>query len=186
MGFLLKHKMEEQENQSYQDAPQQMFQNSDKADILDKIDPTEIVTIIRNKLMGNDYIDGKWVRLEYLQTRALTPLGAWDLSNLMLAVSSKNVTISNLTDVEIKKRVLNICKQAQYMCLKNWKEYGIDGVDQLGFVHEIIFSNSLITLKQPMNEGVRKMLMSTINEQRSYVGESNERQKKSWFKMPSY
>jgi len=174
------------EEQYQQEIPQQVYQTNDKADILDKIDPTEIVNIIRNKLMGNDYIDGKWIKVNLLQTRALTPLGAWDLSNLMLAVSSKNVTISNLKDEEIKKRVLNICKQAQYMCLKNWKEYGIDGVDQLGFVGEIIFSNSLITLKQPMNEGVRKMLMSTISEQRSYVGESNDRQKKSWFKMPSY
>jgi len=173
------------EEEYQQEMPQQMYQSSDKANILDKIDPTEIVTIIRNKLMGNDFVEGKWVKMVYLQTRALTPLGAWDLSNLMLAVSSKNVTISNLKDTEIKKRVLNICKQAQYMCLKNWKEYGIDGVDQLGFVHEIIFSNSLITLKQPMNEGVRKMLMSTISEQRNYHGESNDKQKKSWFKMPS-
>lgn len=169
-----------------QEMPQQIIQASEKADILDKIDPTEIVTIIRNKLMGHDFVDGKWIKIEDLQSRALTPLGAWDISNLMLAVSSKNVSISNLKDAEIKKRVLNICKQAQYMCLKNWKEYGIEGVDQLGFVHEIIFSNSLITLKQPMNEGVRKMLMSTISEQRNYVGESNDRQKKSWFKMPSY
>ena len=174
------------EEQYQQEIPQQVYQTNDKADILDKIDPTEIVNIIRNKLMGNDFVEGKWVKMVYLQTRALTPLGAWDLSNLMLAVSSKNVTISNLKDEEIKKRVLNICKQAQYMCLKNWKEYGIDGVDQLGFVGEIIFSNSLINLKQPMNEGVRKMLMSTISEQRSYVGESNDKQKKSWFKMPSY
>jgi len=173
------------EEEYQQEMPQQMYQSSDKANILDKIDPTEIVTIIRNKLMGNDFVEGKWVKMVYLQTRALTPLGAWDLSNLMLAVSSKNVTISNLKDTEIKKRVLNICKQAQYMSLKNWKEYGIDGVDQLGFVHEIIFSNSLITLKQPMNEGVRKMLMSTISEQRNYHGESNDKQKKSWFKMPS-
>ena len=158
----------------------------EKADLLEKIDPAVIVTIIRNKLMGNDFVDGRWVKVEALQQRALTPLGAWDLSNLMLAVSSKNVSISNLKDNEIKKRVLNICRQAQYMCLKNWKEYGINGVDQLGFVHEIIFSNTLITLKQPMNEGVRKMIMGTISEQRNFVGETHEKKKRSWFRIPTY
>jgi len=169
-----------------QQIPPQMIEASEKADLLDKINPDEIVEIIRNKLMGKDLINGKWMSIPALQNRALTLLGAWDLSNLMLSVSSRNVSISNLKDIEIKKRILNICKQAQFMCLKNWKEYGISGVDQLGFVHEIIFSNTLVTLKQSMNEGVRKMLMGTIREQRSYVGESNERKKKSWFKLPSY
>ncbi len=172
--------------QEQQQPPPQIIEASEKADLLDKINPDAIVEIIRNKLMGKEFIDGKWVTINALQPRALTQLGAWDISNLMLAVSSKNVSISNLKDSEIKKRVLNICKQAQFMCLKNWKEYGITGVDQLGFVHEIVFSNTFITLKQPMNEGVRKMLMGTIREQRSYVGESNERKKKSWFKLPSY
>jgi len=169
-----------------QQIPPQMIEASEKADLLDKINPDEIVEIIRNKLMGKDLINGKWMSIPALQNRALTLLGAWDLSNLMLSVSSRNVSISKLKDIEIKKRILNICKQAQFMCLKNWKEYGISGVDQLGFVHEIIFSNTLVTLKQSMNEGVRKMLMGTIREQRSYVGESNERKKKSWFKLPSY
>ena len=164
--------------------PPQILEASEKADLLDKINPGEIVGIIRNRLLGRDFIHGEWVTIKSLQGRALTPLGAWDLSNLMLPVSSRNVSISNLTDKEIKKRILNICKQAQFMCLKNWKEYGIKGVDQLGFVHEIIFSNTLVTLKQPMNEGLRKMIVGTIKEQRSYVGETNDRKKKSWFKLP--
>ncbi len=174
------------EESQQQEQPQQIYQASEKADLLDKINPDEIVEIIRNKLMGKEFIEGKWIPIQALQKRALSMIGAWELSNLMLAVSSRNVSISNLKDQEIKKRLLGICKQAQAMCLKNWKEYGINGVDQLGFVHEIVFSNTLITLKQPMNEGIRKMLMGTIREQRSYIGESNEKRKKSWFRMPSY
>jgi hypothetical protein len=50
------------------------------------------------------------------------------------------------------------------MCLKNWKEYGIKGVDQFHFIHQIIFSNTFITLKQPEGAGIRKMLMGTISE----------------------
>jgi hypothetical protein len=49
------------------------------------------------------------------------------------------------------------------MCLRNWKEYGIKGTEQLWFVHEIIFSNSFITLKQPEGEGIRRMLGNTMS-----------------------
>ena len=92
--------------QEQQQPPPQIIEASEKADLLDKINPDAIVEIIRNKLMGKEFIDGKWVTINALQPRALTQLGAWDISNLMLAVSSKNVSISNLKDSEIKKRVL--------------------------------------------------------------------------------
>jgi hypothetical protein len=48
------------------------------------------------------------------------------------------------------------------MCLKNWREYGIKGTDHFDFVHQIVFSNSFITLKQPEGEGIRKMLRDTM------------------------
>jgi len=153
--------------------PPVVVQAGEKADLLEKIRPDEIVEIIRNRLMGKEFINGKWTEIQELQDRALTRKGAWEISTLMLSVSSRNVSISKLKDDEIRKRTLNICKQAQIMCLKNWEEYGITGTDQLGFVHEIVMSNTLITLKQPEGEGIRKMLMGTINESRSVneVGE---------------
>jgi len=155
-----------------QNYPPTIIHQGDKADLLDKIRPDEIVEIIRNRLMGKEFINGEWTPIQALQERALTQVGAWDISNLMLAVSSRNVSISKLKDEEIRKRTLNICRQAQVMCLKNWKEYGIKGTDQLGFVHEIVISNTLITLKQPQDEGIRKLLMGTVQESRSLT--SNE------------
>jgi hypothetical protein len=139
---------------------------NDKADLLDKIKPDAIVETIRHKLLGEECVNGTWVKNPAIQNRALTETGAGDIANLMLGVSSQNVSLSKLNDHEIRERTLNIVKTAQYMCLKNWKEYGIKGADQLFFVHQIVMSNTLITLKQSEGEGIRKMIMGTISESR--------------------
>lgn len=148
--------------------PSGSFQGNDKADLLEKIKPDLVVEVMRNKLLGMRFneITKTWDRVEALQEFALTELGAEHIANLMLAVSTQNTSISSLKDREIKDRVMSLCKTAQYMLLENWKEYGIKRPSQLNFVHEIIFSNSLVILKQPENEGIRKLLSGTITEQR--------------------
>lgn len=146
---------------------------SERADLLDKIQPTLIIDIIYHRLMGEVEHNGKWIKRPELQTRALTELGAWDIATLMTPVSSQNVSLSKLKDSEIRARALSIAKTAQMMCLRNWKEYGIKGTDQLWFVHQIVFSNTFITLKQPEGEGIRKMLKDTMTAEISdpYQGE---------------
>ena len=156
--------MEEEQQGGYYPPMQRM--PSEKADLLDKIDPTAIVEVIRHKLMGEEFIEGAWIKIPELQGRALTRQGAADISNIMLGVSSQNVSISKLNDKEIRERTLNIVKTIQFMCLKNWKEYGINGADQLYFVHQIVMSNTFITLKQPEGAGIQKMIMGMISEQR--------------------
>lgn len=148
---------------------------SDKGDILDKIKPDFIVETIRHKLMGEELINGKWTKIDVLQERAISPIGAWDISNLMLGASSQNVALSKLTNDEIRVRSLSIAKTAQNMCLKNWKEYGIKGTDQLEFVHQIIFTNTFITLKQPQDGGIRDLIKGTTSEQRSVVSQEDNR-----------
>jgi len=155
-----------QPQQSY--IPSGNFQGNDKADLLEKIKPDLVVEIMRNKLLGMRFnqTTKTWDKVDALQQFALTELGAEQVANLMLSVSTQNTSISLLKDREIKERVMSLCKTAQYMLLENWKEYGIKRPSQLNFVHEIIFSNSLVILKQPENEGIRKLLSGTINEQR--------------------
>lgn len=131
---------------------------SEKADLLDKIQPNLIISVIFHRLLGEVEINGKWVKDPELQSRALTKKGAWDIATIMTPVSSQNVSLSKLKDHEIRARALSISKTAQMMCLRNWKEYGIKGTDQLYFVHEIVFSNTFITLKQPEGEGIRNLL----------------------------
>jgi len=149
------------------DPPMQIIQSSsEKADMLSQISPELIVDIIRNRLLGKDFIDGQWKDIDVLKERSLTERGAWDISNLMLPVSSKNVSISKLSDHEIRQRSLHIANTALIMCVRNWKEYGIKGTDQLWMVHQMVFSNTFITLKQPEGEGIRKLLMGTTSESR--------------------
>jgi len=150
--------------------PSGNFQRNDKADLLEKIKPDLVVEVMRNKLLGMRFNEATktWNQVQALQKFALTELGAEHIANLMLSVSTQNTSISLLKDREIKDRVMSLCKTAQYMLLENWKEYGIKRPSQLNFVHEIVFSNSLVILKQPENEGIRKLLSGTINEQRVF------------------
>ena len=75
----------------------------------------------------------------------------------MLPASSQNVAMTKLNPDQIKRRLNNLTKTSQKMCLRNWKEYNIKGTDQLWFVHEIVFTNSLASLNQPEGEGMRKL-----------------------------
>jgi len=147
----------------------------EKADLLDKIKPDLIVEVIRHKLMGEEFLNGKWVQNIRLKNRAISEVGAWDIANLMLGVSSQNVSLSKLKDHEIRERTFNICRTAQHLLIKNWKEYGITGTDQLDFIHQIIFSNTFITLKQPEGGGIRDLLKGTTQEQRSVVTSEERR-----------
>jgi len=149
--------------------PPTMTGKSDKADLLDKIKPDKIVETIRHKLMGEEFNQAtkQWDKVPELESRALTKLGAWDIANLMLGVSSQNVALSKLNDHEIRERTLSIIKTTQHMLLSNWKEYGINSVDQLEFVHQIVMSNTFITLKQPEHGGIRDLIKNTTSENRN-------------------
>ena len=140
-----------------------------KADLLDKIRPEEIVEQIKQRLMGKewDILQEKWVQNDGLKDISLTPIGATAITNLIFPASTRNVSISNLKDEEIKKRLLSLIKTAMKMCLDNWETYGIKSVAQLFFIKEIVYTNTLVALKQPENEGIRRLLNSTISESRN-------------------
>jgi hypothetical protein len=159
---------QEQEMQQPNQSPyfQPTIMPSDKADLMDKINPEAIVEIIKNQLMGYEY-DKMQMRWVSTHKKGLTPLGAFEICSLMLSVSSKNVSISKLTDSEIRDRTKNIHKEAMRMCIRNWREYGISGADQIGLISQIVVSNTFITLKQPEGAGIRELLKGTTQEVRS-------------------
>lgn len=130
-----------------------------RADMLDKIRPDEIVEIIRNRLMGKELNQKmQWVTNDSLKDNAISEVGAWDLTNLILSVANPNVSISKLDDKEIRRRAFNIMRTAVKMMLANWKKYKITNSAQIGFVAEIVFSVAFITMKQCEGAGVRKMI----------------------------
>lgn len=141
-----------------------------KADLIDKIKPEAMVEIIRNRLLGREYDHSKktWIEVPALKKRKLTEVGAWEIANLMLGVSSVNVSISKLKDREVKERLFRIAKSAQYMLVSNWREYGATTPAHFYYVHEIIFSNTLAVLKQADEASIQELLKGTVTEQRLY------------------
>jgi hypothetical protein len=140
-----------------------------KADLLDKIRPEETIEEIKQRLMGKEWdkVQERWVQNPALKNIALTEIGASAITNLMFPASTRTVSVSNLKDEEIKKRLLSLVRTAMKMCLDNWQEYGIKSIAQLYFIKEIVYTNTLVALKQPEGEGIRRLLNSTISESRN-------------------
>jgi len=147
-----------------------MPKTDSKADLLEKIKPELAIETIKQKLMGREYDPRKdeWVPNPALKNIAMTEEGANAITNLMFPASSQNVSLSNLKDEEIKKRMLSIITTAMKMCLDNFNEYGIHSSSQLYFIRELIHTNTLVVLKQSENEGIRRLINSTISENRNY------------------
>lgn len=140
-----------------------------KAELIDKIKPEAMVEIIRHRLLGEEW-DGdkrKWIPVEALKGRKLSDIGAWEIANLMLGVSSINISISKLSDREIKERAYRIARSAQRMMISNWKLYGVTNTAQFHYVHEIVFSNTLAVLKQADAASIQELLKATVYEQRN-------------------
>lgn len=143
----------------------------DRADLIDKIKPDAIVEVIRQRLMGNELINNKWTPIPALKNNSLSEAGAWEISNLMLSSSSINTSISNLNNDEVKKRLLSLVTTAQYLCVSNWRRYGIHNSSQLYFVHEIVFTNALVVLKQADGASIQELLKGTVTENRNINSE---------------
>lgn len=140
-----------------------------KADLLDKIRPEDTIEEIKQRLLGNEFNkeSGRWEPNLHSKKFALSPIGAFAITSLIFPASTRTISVSNLKDEEIKKRILSLIKTAMKMCLDNWKEYNMVSVSQFYFIKEIIYTNCLGALKQPENEGIRRMLNSTIQESRN-------------------
>lgn len=147
---------------------------SDRADLLDKINPAPIVEIIRHKLLGEELINGKWTPIPALINRRLSDVGAWELANLILSASTISASISKFKDVEIKRRAYSIAVTAQIMACENWIAYGIKYVSQFYFIHEIVFTNTLAVLKQADEASIQELLKATIMENRNIQTEKKE------------
>jgi hypothetical protein len=148
--------------------------SNDKASIIEKINPDEIVELIRMRLMGRmrNERTGIWETVEALKNNAISELGAWEITNLILSISNANTSLSKLKDMEIRKRSYSVMVKAIKMMVANFREYHITNTAQLGYISEIVFSITFITLKMADNEGIRKMITSMYSENRSIMQQS--------------
>jgi len=148
---------------------------SEKADLYDKINPQDIVDYLKFKLMGFEWNNQNmcWDKPTY--KKGLTLVGANEITTLMLPVSSKNITISNLNNDEIRNRTKSLHRVAMLMCVKNWRDYGITGSDQIQLVSQIVVSNTFITLKQLEHAGAREFLGKSTSENKSIVEDNQKK-----------
>jgi hypothetical protein len=151
-----------------------MPQRSDRADLIDKIKPDLIVEVIRQRLLGNEWSGSGWLPVKALKEFALTERGAWEISNLMLGVSSINTSISKLKEEVIKARLKRIAKDAQFMLIANWREYGIRNTAQFYYVHNLVFTNALTVLFQAGDGSIQELLKGTVQENRNINTEKKE------------
>ena len=152
---------------------------NDKASIIEKINPEEIVELIRNRLMGKvqNLKTGMWETRDELKDNAISEIGAWDLTNLILSVSNPNTSLSKLDDKTIRLRAYGLTKTAVHMMICNWIEYKITNRSQLAFIADIIYSLTFITLKMADAEGIRKMIMGMYSESKN-INETSENKKR--------
>jgi hypothetical protein len=154
--------------------PQPIQYPSEKADFIDKIKPDIIVTTLMNRLQGKQFINGQWVQNPDVASRSLTERGAFDIANIMLSASSQNVSISKVNDADVRVRTKDTVNSVLIQCLRNWKEYGIKGSDQIHQIKTIVINNTFFTLKQPENGSIQKVITGTTHEQR--LVQSNQQQ----------
>ena len=164
-------------------SPEIPYGGGDKASIIEKINPDEIVELIRMRLMGKmkNSQTGNWETIQVLKNNAISELGAWEITNLILSVSNANTSLSKLKDMEIRKRAYGVMTKSIGMMIANFREYHITNTAQLGYVAEIVFSITFITLKMADAEGIRKMITSMYSESRSLV-EQTEQKGRSLFR----
>jgi hypothetical protein len=161
----------EEQLQEQNSAGQQYYQPtimaSEKADLYDKINPSDVVNTIKYQLMGYQYDPQRriWIKNIAMQHITLTEVGATQVATFMLPLSSKNVSITNLKADEIQARIKALMRELMYTCLRNWKEYGMKTPAHFYLVKSVVLSNTFITLKQPENAGVRKFMQGTTQEQ---------------------
>lgn len=149
-------------------------QKSDRADLIDKIKPDVIVEIIRQRLLGNEWDGTNWKPVNALKEYALTERGAWEISNLMLGVSSINTSISKLKEEVIKSRLKRIARDAQILLVAHWREYGIKNTAQFYYVHNLVFTNALVVLFQAGDGSIQELLKGTVYENRNINTEKKE------------
>lgn len=158
---------EDQQDNNFQAVPvPYQVERNDKADLIDKIKPERVAELMRHRLLGEIEDGGQWIKQPAFKEFSLSEIGAWQLSNLLLGVASQNTSLSKLDDGEIRARALSIARTAQYMCISHWHDYNLRSSAQLRFVHECIFTQTFVVLKQADGASIQELLKGTVNEQR--------------------
>jgi len=139
-------------------------QHNDRAELIDKINPSTVVEATRHMLMGQEFDGSKWVFVPALKNHSLTELGAWQISSQLFGFANMAMSISRIPKEVIKARLKRIAFNTQVQLVGNFKEYGITNTSQFYFVHNIIFSIGIAVLHQAGDGSIQDLLSKVKSE----------------------
>jgi hypothetical protein len=170
------------EEPQYQPQPEEYMQQgvpmpvkSDRADMIDKLNPLIAVNEFRMNLMGYEDIDGQFKPIKELQGITLSAEGAWEISNLVKSAANNIMQNGRITKEEKNMRLLGVIDTANEMMLANWQLYGIKNSATIKSVGCKVHNFMLGILSQATNGSMQELWKGTVYEQR-LTSDRNERQ----------
>jgi len=133
-------------------------QKNDRAELIDKINPSQVVEVTRHMLLGEEWNGTIWVKVKALQNDSLTELGAWKIASQLQGIANISTSISKYKEELIKARLKRIAHNTQIQLVGNFREYGIKNVSQFYFVHNIIFPIAMAVLFQAGDGSIQDLL----------------------------
>jgi hypothetical protein len=93
----------------------------------------------------------------------------------MYPASSQNSSLSNLKEERINKRLNSIIISLVYDMIAYRDEMGIQSTSHMRHLYEIVHTLVYVSLTQSENEGIRRLINSTISESRNVSTYGEER-----------
>lgn len=164
--------------QPYPQVPQGMQRADNRlGDFVDKIAPDVAVEKFRRKLMGEEFVDGHWVKIASLQKDAISEKGAWDIANLMSSSGgSINMTISKLNENQIRERIRYLIKELLITCIANWsaEDYNLSNSAKLYQIKSMVLGNAVGGMNQAGGGSIQELFKTTVQENRMISSEKKE------------
>jgi hypothetical protein len=155
---------------------------ADRADMMIQMKPEQVVEMIRMKLLGKEWVKNKWEDVGYLTGHSLTNLGAWKVTDQLLAIANTSTMTTKLADHEIKRRLRSVSKTLVVSMIKNWRSWGLKDVSMIGQVKEIVFSVGLVVMKQSEDATVLDFFGKTKSESAIYTDQNRKDSLRDKFK----
>lgn len=146
--------------------PSIIKESSEKADLLERIQPERAVEVLKYLAMGYTFDNerGEWVKNKFTEKYALNEFGANYLAMLLYPCCSQNAVLSELSEGDIKRMALGISKAFLRMAITYPQEMNITSTSQLDALARVVKYLAELTLKQAKNGGLKDLLKSTVVE----------------------
>ena len=163
-------------DQDYSDLPQAPIGRlaEDTASILERIDPSAVAERLRYKLLGLEFDEKtrSWIRPPGRKP-LINQEGAEKLLSIFSSLVNSNVSMSNLTRIEINFIMLTYCNSIIDMIKWRFQDFEIDPTEAQG-IFEIMKNSAFFCLKRAFEQGERNFLKKSITSHEQINVGNNE------------